>query len=90
MRSALTIGFLVSLAGSTAAMAQATVYSTTPAPRSSVDGTVTPSHEGLGLAPNVGDSGGASALPGSPGTAGTTGTGSAGVGPTGTMASPGR
>lgn len=82
------VAALAFLLGSTAAMAQATVYSTTPEPRANVDGIATPDRGGPGA--TLGDSAsGSSGLTG-PASPGTTGTGAAGVGPTGTMASPGR
>ena len=78
---------VLSLLGSSAAMAQATVYSTTPEPRTSVDGITAPDR-GSSSVP-LGDSAAESFSLTGPGSAGTTGTGAAGVGPTGTMAAPG-
>ena len=81
--AALVLSFL----GSTTAIAQATVYSTTPEPRTSVDG-ITAGDHGGSTVPLGDNAAGSSGLTG-PGSAGTTGTGAAGVGPTGTMAAPG-
>lgn len=85
MRDA-AVALVLLLLGSTGALAQATVYSTTPEPRTSND--VAVPDRGGSSAP-LRDVTGTSGLTG-PGSAGTTGTGAAGVGPTGTMASPGR
>jgi hypothetical protein len=89
MRSAMAMAALVALMAPTGAWAQASIYSTTPAPRATVGGVDDLDRASGGSNATSGASGSA-ALPGSPGTSGTTGTGSAGVGPTGTMASPGR
>lgn len=87
MRSAMAMAALVALMAPTGAWAQASIYSTTPAPRATVGGVDDLDRASGG---STSDASGSAALPGSPGTSGTTGTGSAGVGPTGTMASPGR
>jgi hypothetical protein len=87
MRSAMAMAALVALMAPTGAWAQASIYSTTPAPRATVGGVDDLDRASRG---STSDASGSAALPGSPGTSGTTGTGSAGVGPTGTMASPGR